>query len=184
MNQILEKTKKDMNDALNLIKEDLKGIKTGRAKPSLVEELEVNVYDSKMTLKELASITASDAHTLVVSPWDKNILKEIEKAIATSDLNLHPIVANDIIRIKIPKLTQETREDLVKLVGQKIESGRRLIRQVRTDAKREIEELEGESGVSEDDIKDLIDKLQEITDQIMEKLENIGKNKEKELMQI
>lgn len=184
MEKILKKAQKEMNQALSLIEEDLKGVKTGRAKPSLVEDLQVNAYESSMTLKELASISASDAHTLLVSPWDKNVLKDIEETVATSDLNLHPVVSNDIIRIKIPPLTEETRKDLVKLVLQKIESGRRLLRQVRTDAKQEIEELEGQSGVSEDDIKNWLEQLQDIMDTSMEKLEEMGKMKETELMKI
>jgi len=180
----IERAEKELKQVLNLIGGDLKKIKTGRAKPSLVEEIKIHAYEEVMTLKELASISVSDAHSLVVSPWDKNILKEIEKGINTSDINLHCQVAGDQIRIKIPPLTEETRKDLVKLVYQKIESGRRLIRQVRNEAKNAIEELEDKAGVSEDDIKSWIDKLQEKVDQYNQKLETLGERKEDELMTI
>lgn len=184
MKDALKQAKEQMAEALQLVKQDLKTIKTGRAKPSLVEDLKVKVYQSSMSLKELASISVADPHTLVVSPWDKSILEEIERAISTADLNLHPQPEADLIRIKIPQLTEETRKDLVKLVHQKLESGRRLLRQIRNEAKNEIEEQEGQPGVSEDDIKKWLDDLQELIDQFNERLEALGEEKETELMKI
>ena len=173
-----------MEEVLALIEDDLKSVKTGRAKPSLVEDLKVEVYESKMTLKELASITALDPHQLIVSPWDKTVLKVIETAINSSPLNLSAVVDNDIIRIKIPPLTEETRKDLVKLVNQKLESGRRLVRQVRNEAKKEIEDQKGQPGVSEDHIKDWLENLQKLSDEVNDKIDKLGKFKETELMTI
>lgn len=184
MEEILKEAKEQMEEVIELVEDDLKSIKTGRAKPSLIEDLKVEAYETIMSLKELASITAPDPHCLVVSPWDKTIIKEIEKAIASSDLHLTPRVENDLIRVQIPPLTEETRRDLVKLVYQKLESGRRLLRQVRNEAKGEIEDLEGKPGVSEDDIKNWLDELQELVNEFNEKLETLGKNKEKELMTV
>jgi len=185
MEEILTQAKEQMEEAVELLASDLKTVKTGRAKPSLIEDLTVKAYnDQSMTLKELASISASDPHCLVVSPWDKNILKDIEKAIAVSELQLSPVIDGDLIRVKIPPLTEETRRDLVKLVNQKIESGRQLIRQVRNESKKEIEDLEGQSGVSEDDLHRWLEELQQLVDQYSQKLEDLGQQKEKELMAV
>jgi ribosome recycling factor len=183
-NEILDKAKKQMEEVLGLMAEDLKRIKTGRAKPSLIEDIKVQAYGTLMSLKELASITTADPQTLVVSPWDKTVIEAIEKAINTSDLNLHGLVDNDLVRIKIPSLTEETRQDLVKLLAQKLESGRRLLRQVRNEVKKEIEDSKGQPGVSEDDLRNWLDELQELIDEYQDKIDSLGEVKEKELMSI
>lgn len=184
MQQVLEKAKKDFEDVLQLLADDLKTVKTGRAKPSLVEDVKVEVYGTVMTLKELASISIPDPHQIVVSPWDKSILEAIEKGIASAGLNLNPVVDGDLIRIAIPPLTEETRRDLVKLVNQKLESDRRLLRQARQEAKEVIDNMKGQSGVSEDDVHRDLDELQKLVDQFTEKIEELGKTKEQELMTI
>lgn len=184
MDQLLQKAKQQMGEVIVLIADDLKAVKTGRARPSLIEDIKVEAYESTMLLKELAAISTPDSHSLVVSPWDKSIIKNIEKAIAVSDLHLTPIVDNDIIRIQIPALTEETRKDLVKLVYQKLESGRKFLRQVRNDIKGEIESMKGKPGISEDAIHKGIEDLQKLVDDFMTKIENLGKLKEQELMTI
>jgi ribosome recycling factor len=178
------KIKGQLSQILDLVADDLKGVKTGRAKPSLIEDLRVEAYNTSMTLKELASITSPNPQSLLVVPWDKTILQAVEKAIDTSNLGLHGVVDNDLVRINIPPLTEETRKDLVKLVMQKIESGRKLIRQSRNEIKKEIEDFEGQPGVSEDDIKTWLEEMQSLVDEANEKLEEMGRNKEKELMTI
>lgn len=180
------KANQQLDKVIGLIQEDLNSIKTGRAKPSLIEDLKVkDAYPGTvMELKELASISAPDSQQLLVKPWDAGVLSALEKAIAQSDLGLNPVVDNDLIRIKIPALTGERREELIKLVWQKIESGRVLVRQVRSDIKEEIESQEGEAGVSEDDIHVWLEQLQKIIDEYTDKLEKIGQSKETELKQI
>lgn len=186
MEQILKDFKNQMDEVLSLAEDDLKGIKTGRAKPSLIEDIKVAVesYGSSLTLKELAAISTPDPHMLVVSPWDKTTLKDIEKTLSKSELSLSPTVDNDIIRVKIAPLTEETRKDLVKLVNQKLESAKKLIRQSRNEHKAQIEAKKGERGISEDDIHQTLEELQGIVDEYMEKLEGLGKNKEEELMTV
>lgn len=184
MDQILIKAQEQMVEVLGLVENDLKTIKTGRARPSLVEDLKVEAYNSTMRLKELASISSSDPQSLVVSPWDKTLLKAIEKAILMSQIHLTPIVDNDLIRIKIPQLTEETRKDLVKLVYQKLESGRKLVRQARNELKSEIEAQKGKPGISEDTITKGVEELQKQVDATIAKIEVIGKLKEQELMTI
>lgn len=178
------KVKKQLSQILALMTDDLGRVKTGRAKPSLIEDLKVAVYNTTMVLKELASITAPDPQSLLVSPWDKTILESVEKAINTSDLGLHGMIDNDFVRISIPPLTEETRKDLVKLVMQKIESGKKLIRQTRNEIKKEIEDLEDQPGISEDDIKLWLEEMQKLVDETNQQLEEMGKSKEKELMTI
>jgi len=184
IDEIIDKVKGQMEEVIELVADDLKGVKTGRAKPSLIEDVKVQVYGTSMSLKELASISAPDPHTLIVSAWDKAIVKAIEKGINNSDLNLHPVVDNDLVRISIPLLTEESRQDLVKLVNQKLESGRRLLRQTRNEAKKQIDDLKGKPGVSEDNLRDWYKELQKIVDQYNARIEELGKVKEKEVLTI
>jgi ribosome recycling factor len=182
--EVEAKIKKQLSQILELVVDDLKGVKTGRAKPGLIENLKVEAYNTRMCLKELASISAPDSQSLLVAPWDKTILMAIEKAINTADLGLHGVIDNDLIRINISPLTEETRKELVKLVMQKIESGKKLIRQSRNEVKKEIEELKGKPGISEDDIKGWLEEMQARVEEANQKLEEMGENKEKELMTI
>lgn len=172
-----------MEQVIKVVEEDLAMVRTGRAKPDLVERTMIEAYPGTvLPLIELATISAPDSHMLVVQPWDQSVLKKVETGLQKSDLNLNPVVDGQVIRISIPPLTEERRLDLVKLTKQKIESGREMLREVRNDTKKEIDGKKGEPGVSEDDIKQWLDKMQEIHDTFMERLETIGEAKEKELM--
>lgn len=163
---------------------DLNSVKTGRAKPSLVEEVKAEVYGSQMALKELASISAPDPHQIVISPWDKSLIEAIAKAISSADLNLNGVVDGDIVRINIPSLTGETRQQLIKLVKKKIESAKVMVRQVRAEAKKEIEAQKDDGGVSEDEIHNQLSELQKSVDDCEKKLDEMGKVKEEELGKI
>ncbi|OGD63534.1 ribosome recycling factor [Candidatus Beckwithbacteria bacterium RBG_13_42_9] len=184
MNPLLQEFQAQTQEVFSLAQQDLKGIKTGRAKPSLVEDVRIQAYNSTMTLKELASITAPDPAQIIISPWDKSLLETISKGISLASLNLNPVVDGEIIRISIPPLTQESREELVKLVHQKLESMRAMLRQARNEAKEKIESRKNEAGVSEDDIHRDLDELQKMTDEAMNKLDEMSKTKETELMSI
>jgi len=184
MNPVLEDFQQQNKEILELVEQDLKSVKTGRAKPALIEDVKVQAYDTSMLIRELASITVPDPQQIIVSPWDKGLLEPIEKALATAELNLSPVVDSEIIRIKIPSLTQETRKELVKLVNQKLESARAMLRQVRNEAKSKIEERKGEVDVSEDDIHHDLEELQKVTDETMAELDERSQTKEKELMTI
>lgn len=173
-----------LNKVIAHLSDDLKSVKTGRAKPSLVEEVKAEVYGSQMAIKELASITAPDPHQIVVSPWDKSLIEAIARAINSADLNLNGVVDGDIVRINIPPLTGETRQQLIKLVKQKIESAKVMIRQVRASAKKEIEAQKDDGGVGEDEIHSQLDELQKSVDDCEEKLDEMGKSKEEELGKI
>lgn len=183
-NPILEDFQEQTREILELTGDDLKGIKTGRAKPALIEDVKVKAYNTSMLLKELASISVPDPQQILISPWDKSLLDSIEKGLISAGLNLNPVVDGNIIRISIPPLTQETREEMVKLVQQKLESARAILRQSRNETKSKIEEKKGEAGVSEDDIHRDLEQLQNMTDEVMTQLDSLGETKEKELMNI
>jgi ribosome recycling factor len=182
MQQLIDEFSEKAQKVLDLVVSDLVGIKTGRAKPSLVESVKVEAYNTQMELRELASIAAPDPAQIIVSPWDKTLLEAIEKAINSAGLNLNAVVDGDILRIKIPSLTEETRQELVKLVAKKLESARAMLRNERAETKRKIEEQKGESGVSEDDIRSAVENLQKKVDEMMKKIEEMGESKEKELL--
>jgi len=176
-------SKRKFGKVVELVQEDLLGVQTGRAKPALVEGVKVEAYEgSFMEVKELAGTTAPDAHSIVIKPWDPSTLEKIEKAIQKSDLGVSPVVDNDLIRISIPPLTEERRKELVKQVKQKVEGGKAMLRQVRLEAKKEIDKQKDQSGVSEDDIHEMYERLQKQVDEYNKELDEKEKQKEKELM--
>lgn len=169
---------------LENVEEDFATVRVGRAKPSLVENLGVMAYGSRMRLMEVASISAPDPNMLIVSPYDKSIMRDIEKAIQDSEMQLSPAVSGDIIRIVIPSLTQERRLDFVKLLKQKTESGKIMLRQARQDIKEKIDTLKEKKEVSEDDIFMLLEQLDKITGEFNEKVEEMSREKEEEVMSV
>ena len=176
---------KRMDEILRLVGEELKLIRAGRAKPEMIEHVKVEAYPGQvMQLIELASITSPDPHLLVVQPWDASTIKAIEKGLAASDLKLNPVVDGNIVRISLPALTQERREEVVKLVKQKIESGKNMLRDARHKTKRDVDEKKNESGVSEDDIKAWIEEMQDLFDKYSARLEDMETHKTKDLMEI
>jgi len=171
-----------LDKAVEVVKKDLATIRTGRAKPSLVENVKVEAYGTLMEIRELASITAPDTTLIVINPWDKSLVNAIANGVRKAELNLNPVVDGEVVKIVIAPLTQERREELVRLTHQKIESGRVLLRQIRTEAKEDIEDLEDEEGVSEDDVKKWLDEMQKIIEKYIAKIDILGKDKENELM--
>lgn len=182
---MFETLKKNSERVLQLIKDDLAMIKSGRAQPTMVEKIMIEAYPpSKMPLVEVASITAPDPHLLVIQPWDTSIVKQVVTGLSASDMHLNPTVDGAIIRISIPALTQERRLELVKMVKQKTEGGKEMLRDVRNEAKHEVDSQKGKPGVSEDDIFGWHEELQKIHDSYVVKLDEMAKEKEKELMEI
>ena len=175
---------KDADKVLEVVAGDMATVKTGRAKPSLIENVSVEAYGTRMKLLELANISVPDPAMLVVSPWDKGNLSAIEKGIASAGLNINPIVEGDHIRIAIPALTQERRLEMVKLVKQKTETGKQMLRDVRQKHKKLIDDQKGKPGVSEDTIASELKTLQDTFDMYGTKLESMAQDKEKELMAI
>ena len=174
-----------MDEVVKLVSEDLMNIQTGRAKPALVEAVKVEAYEgSFMEVKELASITAPDPNSILIKPWDPTVVKAIEKALLKSDLKLQPIVSDGQVRIKIPSLTEERRQELVKVIKHKVEAGKAMLRQVRQEMKKDIDKKKDDEGISEDDVHHMYDELQKIVDDYNKKLDEMEGNKEKELMSL
>lgn len=178
--------RKRMQEVLDLIVSDISSIRTGRATPSLIEDLEVAVYGGQQSLKinELATITASDTQTIIIDPWDKSIIGEIKKGIESANIGMSPNIDGEIIRISLPPMTAEDRGKYVRLLSTKIENGRVMIRQIRSDAMRDIKKAFEEKELSEDEKFNEEKSLQEITDEFVKKIEEAGENKKQELLQI
>lgn len=175
---------KKAQKALDHVRQDIGKLRTGRATAQLLDPVVVEAYGSQMKIEELANINAPDATLLVVKPWDENVIEDIEKAIAKADLNLNPVVDGDIIRIAVPPLTEEKRKRMVKALQEKVESGRVMLRNVRTAAKQAIEEQKGDDGISEDDIERDLATLDDKFQQYASKLDQMEANKEEELMTV
>jgi ribosome recycling factor len=170
--------------ALDHLTQELSTLRTGRASTQLLDPVVVLAYGTQMKLNEVANLSTPDPHLLMVAPWDKSLLADIEKAIISSGLNLSPVVDGAVIRIPIPPLTQERRQEMVKLLHQKIESGRVMIRSIRTETKKDIEKREDTPGVSEDMIKADVDTLEKKTKELMDKLDQMAEAKEAELLKV
>ena len=173
-----------MNKSIESFKSDLVKIRTGRAHPSLLDQITVDYYGSVTPLKQVAKVSTEDARTLMVSPWEKDMVKAIEKAIMTSDLGLNPMTAGMTIRVPLPPLTEERRRDLVKVVKGEAEHARVAIRNVRRDANSDLKDYQKEKDISEDDERRGQELIQKITDQSIAEIEVLLSEKEKELMDI
>lgn len=177
-----ESGRQKMGQVIALARDDLATLSTGRARPSLVEELRVEAYaGSTLTLKELATITTPDPQTLMIQVWDQTVIEKVAKAIQASGLNLNPVVDQTAIRLHVPSLTQERRDELVKAVKQKVEAGRGMLRQIRVDLKKNIDDQNHRPGVSEDDIRHAHEELQVLVDEFHEQLDSLEQSKAKEL---
>lgn len=178
--------KEKMQKITDLVVSDIASIRTGRATSSLVEDLGVSVYGGQQTLtiKELATITAVDAQTLTISPWDKSIIGDIRKGILAANIGLNPSIDAEIIRISLPPMTTEDREKYVKLLSAKLENGKVMVRQIRGDVMREIKEDFEKKEITEDEKFQSEKRLQEVTDEFIGEIEEIGKKKEEDLLRI
>ncbi len=176
-----EPMKRDVEKTIEVFETDLASVRTGRAKPSLVENVMVDAYGSKMKLLEVASITAPEPSQIIIKPWDQSLLGAVEKAIQISDLHISPVNDGGQIRISIPPLTGERREELAKLVVQKRHVAEEMLRDIRNKYKKQIDNQKGQPGISEDDIKRDLESLQKLNDDFMKKLSEISTVKEKEV---
>ena len=182
----LDETKTKMQKALNVLAEDLSTVRTGRAMPSLVENVVVSVYQGaqRLKIKELATISASDPQTLVLQPFDPSILDEIQKGIMEANIGLTPSSDGNVIRISIPPLSEERRKDLIKLMKQKLENGKVAIRQIRQDARNIVRKKHLDKEISEEQMFRTDQEIQKVTDEIILAVDEMGRKKETELLQI
>jgi len=181
---ICKTAEEHMQKSIEILHDELAKIRTGRAHPNLLEHIMVEYYGSEMPLNQVASISVSDPRTLAVSPWDKNMVPVIEKAIMQSDLGLNPATAGQVIRVPLPPLTEERRKSLVKVVRDEVENTRVAIRHVRRDANDRVKTLLKNKEVSEDDEHRTEDSIQKLTDKYIKQAEDALANKEADLMTV
>ncbi len=184
MNQYLEAKESDFNSILDFFKKEISHIRTGVADPSFLDGVQVEAYNVMNPLNAVANISAADARSIIISPWDKNVLKDIEKAIITADLGFGLVNEGDKIRLTVPPLTEENRLDLVKKLNEKMEKSRISLRSLRDTVKSEIEKGEDSKEISEDDKFRFIKELDEFSSQKNEELKDIRDRKEKDIMEI
>ncbi len=184
INEILDDAKSRMGKSVDALSGELQRLRTGRANTALLDNIKVDYYGSPTPLNQVANVTVADSRTLGVQPWEKTMVKAIEKAILESDLGLNPMSAGEMIRIPIPPLTQERRLDLVKLVKAEGEGGRVAVRNIRRDAISQIKELLKEKEISEDDEHRGEEQAQKLTDSSIAAIDTLLKEKEEELMEI
>jgi len=181
--EILFNTEEKMKKAFDSMNRQFHEIRTGRASPSLVEGLHIDYYGTPTMLKQLAAISAPDAHLILIQPWDVSAIVEIEKAIIKSNLGVSPSNDGKIIRIAVPQLSKERRQEMAKLAHKMAEDGRVSLRTVRRDAKEAVEKMEKDKVVSEDEKFRGVDELQKIVDKYIAKIDELLKNKEKEILE-
>jgi ribosome recycling factor len=176
---------KQMSEVIDLVTSDVSTIRTGRVTPSLVEGIAISTYGGTQKLKliELASINVSDPQTIIIEPWDKSIIGEIRQGILASNTGLNPAIDGEAIRISLPPLTTEDRQKYVKLLGTKLEQGKVMIRRIRGDVMHNIKKDFEDKKISEDEKFRQEKEVQEMTDEFIGKISEIGESKEKELLQ-
>jgi ribosome recycling factor len=184
MDRLIARAKADMEKTVEVVRHDIAMYRTGRASPALVEDLEVEVYGTKMPVNQLASIQVLDTRLLGIQPWDKSTLTAIEKAIMTSELGLMPASDGNMIRLEIPTLTEERREELTKQVRKRLEEGRVAIRNIRRATNEAIEKMEKSEGLSEDEVRVGKKEVQDLTDEHIRMIDEIGEAKIREIMEI
>ncbi len=177
-------TQQRMQKSVDVLKDNLAKIRTGRAHPSLLDHVVVPYYGTDTPLSQVANVTVSDSRTLAVTPWEKTMTEAVDKAIRESDLGLNPVTAGDVIRVPLPALTEERRKELVKVVRNEVETGRISIRNIRRDVISDAKSELKEKLITEDALRQLEDEVQKLTDQFIAEADTLLKIKEAELMEV
>jgi len=184
LNDIKKDAQTRMAKSVEAFRHDLIKIRTGRASTALVDHLKVNYYGSEMPLSQVASVAISDARSLMITPWEKQMVSAVEKAILASDLGLTPNTAGTVIRLNLPALTEERRRELSKLVHSESENAKVAIRNIRRDANHQVKELLKDKQVTEDEVARTETEIQKITDSAIKDVDEVVKAKEQELMAV
>jgi ribosome recycling factor len=185
---MLQEIKKDaaerMNKSIEALRSELKKLRTGRAHTSLLDHVTVEYYGSAVPLSQVANIGVEDSRTLTITPWERQMVQPVEKAIMTSDLGLNPNTAGNVIRVPLPPLTEERRRDMGKVVRHEGENAKIAIRNIRRDALHQVKELLKEKEISEDDDRRAHDEIQQLTDKHIEVVDKVVAEKEQELLEV
>jgi ribosome recycling factor len=182
--QIKKRLTEKMDKTIDALKRDLAGIRTGRASLSLFDGILVNYYGTPTPLKQVATIALPESRLITIQPWDPKMVPEVEKAILKSDLGLNPSSDGKIIRISIPPLTEERRKQIIKQVHKRVEESKVALRNIRREFNEEVKKAEKEEHISEDETKRTLDEIQKLTDNYVERVDEIKKHKDDELMEV
>jgi len=181
---VLQKTEEKMKGSVDALKRELATIRTGHATPALVEHVKVDYAGATLPLSQVAGISAPEARLLVIQPWDRSSIPAIEKAILKSDLGLTPSISGNVIRLNIPPLSTERRQEMTKTVHKRVEERKIIVRNLRRDAMEELKAQEKNKEISQDESKRALDLLQKLTDKFIAAGDQVGKEKETELMEV
>lgn len=182
--RILKDVDSRMQKTINALTHELSTIRTGRASPALVEHIKADYHGIATPINQMASISTPEPRLILIQPWDKSTLKEIEKAILKSDIGLNPSNDGNVIRITLPPLTEERRKELIKVVHKRLEDARIALRNLRRDGLEELRKAEKNKEISQDDLLRASDKLQKLIDSYIEKVDKAGKIKESEILEV
>ena len=184
MDSLINDVSDKMEKSVAALKNAFNKIRTGRANPSILDDIKVDYYGNLSPINQTSNISVEEGRSLVISPWDKSLIPEIEKAILTSDLGLNPSTSSDLIRVTMPVLTEETRQDYIKQARAEAENSRISIRNIRRDANQTAKEMQQTSEISEDDLRRIEDRIQKETDKFISIVDSDLKNKESDLLEI
>ncbi|MCL6612179.1 MAG: ribosome recycling factor [Peptococcaceae bacterium] len=182
--EIIAEAEASMKKTVEVVKKEYASLRAGRATPALLDKVMVNYYGTPTPVTQMANISAPEARLLVIQPWDKSTIPEIERAIMKSDLGINPASDGTVIRLAIPQLTQERRQELVKVIKKKAEDGRVAVRNVRRDANEALKAMEKKGELTEDELRRSQEEVQKLTDKYIKEIDQITANKEKEIMQV
>ena len=184
METLLKDLTEKMEKSVTALKNAFNKIRTGRANPAILDDINLDYYGNPTPINQTSNISVEEGRSLVISPWDKNLIPEIEKAILSSDLGLNPSTSGDLIRVTMPALTEETRQDYIKHARAEAENSRISIRNIRRDANNSAKDMQQSSEISEDDLRRIEDLIQKETDKFISIVDSDLKNKEADLLEI
>ena len=183
VDEVTKQARARMDGAVEALRSDLAAIRTGRASPALLERIRVDYYGTPTPLQQLATISVPEPNLLLIRPWDRSLLGAIERSILASDLGLTPMNDGQVIRLALPPLSEERRRELARQVAKRVEEAKVAVRNIRRDALNELKEMQNEKLITEDDFYEGRDQLQKLTDDYVKRLEEIGEQKQQELME-
>lgn len=183
-NSLISEAKSNMQKSLEVVRKDMATLRAGRATPSLLDKVSVDYYGTPTPINQVATVSVPEPRLLVIQPWDKNIIPDIERAIMKSDLGINPTSDGNLVRLAIPQLTEERRKELMKVVKKKGEEGKVAVRNIRRDVNDTLKNQQKKGDISEDELRRLQDEVQKLTDKFVKEMDILVATKEKEIMTV
>lgn len=184
ISEVFQQTEEKMKKSIDAVRKEFSEVSTGRANPALVEDMRIDYYGTPTPLKQIAAVSAPDAQTIMIQPWDKSAIVDIERGIQQSNINITPNNDGNVIRLIVPALSEERRKEMIKIVKDMAEKGRVSLRSARRDANDKIKKLQSDSAISEDDSFKAQDRIQKLTDKYIADIDTLFEKKSKDLLEI